>query len=91
MTTSETFHVRKTVRPMRFLFLVPKDDLNTIRQAIRINTALWGGFYNPITIADQDNDNILSLFRASHSDVIVNFSNDPILHLTCYGKCDQVK
>ena len=80
MTTSETFHVRKTVRPMRFLFLVPKDDLNTIRQVIRINTALWGGFYNPITTADQDNNNILSLFRASHSDVIVNFSNHPILH-----------
>jgi hypothetical protein len=80
MTDSETFHVRKTVRPMRFLFLVPRNDLNAVKQVIRINTALWGGFYNPITTIDQSNENILSLFKASHSDVIVNFSTQPILN-----------
>jgi hypothetical protein len=80
MTDNESFRLRKTIRPLRFLFLVPRDDFNAIKQVIRINTALWGGFYNPITTTEQSNDNILSLFRASHSDVIVNFSTKPILN-----------
>jgi hypothetical protein len=80
MSNNEAIRVRKTIRPMRFLFLVPSEDLNVTKQVIRINTALWGGFYNPIIFVEQNKDDILSLFRASHSDAIVNFTSKPILN-----------
>lgn len=75
MKETKTVHIRKAVRPMRFLFLVPKNKLDAVKQVVRINTALWGGYFNPITDIDQGNENILSLFKASHSDVIVNFAD----------------
>ena len=80
MSSNEAIRVRKTIRPMRFLFLVPREDFSVTKEVIRINTALWGGFYNPIAFAEQSKDDISSLFRASHSDIIVNFTSQPILN-----------
>jgi hypothetical protein len=81
MKETKTVHLRKTVRPMRFLFLVPINNLDAVKQVVRINTALWGGYFNPITDIDQGNENILSLFKASHSDVIVNFADRHLSNL----------
>ncbi len=36
------------LRPVRFGFLVPFGDTEKLREAIRINSFLWGGIYNPI-------------------------------------------
>lgn len=36
------------LRPVRFGFLVPYGDTEKLREAIRINSFLWGGIYNPI-------------------------------------------
>ena len=34
--------------PLRIAFLIDRYDPKQIRQAIQINTCLWGGMYNPI-------------------------------------------
>lgn len=81
MKENQTIHIRKTVRPMRFLFLVSPNDFDMVKQVIRINTALWGGYFNPIISVNQSIENILSLYKASHSDVIVNFTDEIISNL----------
>ena len=35
-------------RPIRLAFLIDPQNPDTIREAIRLNTSLWGGRYNPI-------------------------------------------
>jgi len=40
--------IDKKLRPIRFAFLVKKDDNRTLREVFKINTCLWGGVYNPI-------------------------------------------
>ncbi|HEY8162851.1 MAG TPA: hypothetical protein VIF34_11370 [Methylocystis sp.] len=37
-----------SLRPVRFAFLVRPDDERQVLTAIRLNTCLWGGKYNPI-------------------------------------------
>jgi hypothetical protein len=46
--------VRVTLRPIRFATLVDPADRNALRQAIQINTFLWGGIYNPIVPVYQE-------------------------------------
>jgi hypothetical protein len=36
------------LRPLRLAFIVPADDRDAVRQAIRICSFLWGGTFNPI-------------------------------------------
>lgn len=40
--------IAKKLRPTRLAFLVAKEDKRTLREVFRINTCLWGGFYNLI-------------------------------------------
>ena len=40
--------VRVKLRPIKLAFLVNPEDKVSLRQAIEINTFLWGGVYNPI-------------------------------------------
>jgi hypothetical protein len=37
-----------TLRPLRIAFIVTPGDRSGILEAIRINSYLWGGHYNPI-------------------------------------------
>src|SRR6516164_8038874 len=37
-----------TLRPLKFAMLVEPRDRDALLEAIRINTFLWGGTYNPI-------------------------------------------
>src|ERR1700687_437671 len=43
-----TISINQRLRPLRFAFLVRPNDLRSALAAIRINTCLWGGRYNPI-------------------------------------------
>lgn len=40
--------VRTTLRPLKFAFLVHPRDRRGLREAIELNTVLWGGQFNPI-------------------------------------------
>jgi len=41
-------YITVNLRPIRIAFLVDPNDRKAILRAIRINTCLWGGIYNPI-------------------------------------------
>ena len=36
------------VRPLRIAFIVDPSDREGLQEAIKINSTLWGGTYNPI-------------------------------------------
>lgn len=40
--------VKRRLRPIRFAFLVPPDDLTELRRVFQINTVLWGGRHNVV-------------------------------------------
>lgn len=44
----ESIHVRQRLRPSRYAFIVNEGDLASALQAASLNSALWGGIYNPI-------------------------------------------
>ncbi|MBX6772993.1 MAG: hypothetical protein IRY83_14790, partial [Chloroflexi bacterium] len=44
----EPIYVRQRLRPSRYAFLVNEGDFDAALRAVSVNTALWGGIYNPI-------------------------------------------
>lgn len=44
----ESIHVRQTVRPIRFAFLIERGDWDAFLTAVSLNTCIWGGMYNPV-------------------------------------------
>lgn len=41
-------HGRVRLRPTRFAFLIPYNDKASLLKAVRVNSFLWGGQFNPI-------------------------------------------
>jgi hypothetical protein len=76
----ESIHVRQTVRPIRFAFLVERGDFDSLLQAVSLNTAIWGGMYNPIVglLPDDQREGLLKSFDP---DYLVHISGqiDPAL------------
>jgi hypothetical protein len=48
MSDTLRFRVKRSLRPIKLAFLVAAHDRMAIKQAIALNTHLWGGLYNPI-------------------------------------------
>lgn len=44
----QPIHIRQRLRPSRYAFVVNEGDTNAALKAASLNTALWGGIYNPI-------------------------------------------
>jgi hypothetical protein len=96
----ESIHVRQTVRPIRLAFLVGTGDFDSFLQAISLNTAIWGGMYNPIVglLPDDQREGLLKSFDP---DYLVHISGqiDPalqerlrsveiyLLWIECCGDC----
>jgi hypothetical protein len=60
----ETARVDILYRPLRIAFAIHSTDLESFRQAVRLNSAFWGGRYNPIVVVDYANaDDLVELFR----------------------------
>lgn len=71
----ESIHVRQIVRPIRFGFIVARDDHEGLRRAISLNTALWGGIYNlivPIEPIEERN----GLLKTFDPEYLVHISGD---------------
>ncbi len=49
-----TLSVDICYRPLRIGWAVRQGDLEGFRKIVRLNTALWGGQFNPILVVDQD-------------------------------------
>jgi len=69
----EYIHVRQRLRPARYAFLISDGDLAAALRAVSINTALWGGIYNPIVALGP---------KESRDGVLKAFDPDAIINLT---------
>src|SRR2546421_10544470 len=44
----EPIYFNQTLRPTRYAFVIKHGDIEAALAAVAINTAIWGGIYNPI-------------------------------------------
>lgn len=72
-TPMESIHIRQTVRPVRFAFLVERGDFDALLRAVSLNTVLWGGMYNPI-IGLLPEEERKGLIRCFDPDFLVHLS-----------------
>ncbi|NBQ68002.1 MAG: hypothetical protein EBU46_03860 [Nitrosomonadaceae bacterium] len=69
-------------RPLRIGWVIQSGDVGAFRQAVRFSHTLWGGRFNPILIADRENEakQLIDLFRVDlllpvgTADVVKDFS-----------------
>jgi hypothetical protein len=69
----ESIHVRQRLRPSRYAFIVNEGDLPATLQAVSLNTALWGGIYNPIAPLTPV-ESCTDLLKAFDADLLVNLT-----------------
>jgi len=69
----ESIHVRQRLRPSRYAFIVNEGDLPAALQAASLNTALWGGIYNPI-VPLTPVESRSGLLKAFDPDLLVNLT-----------------
>ena len=69
----ESIHVRQRLRPSRYAFIANEGDVAAALQAASLNTALWGGIYNPIVpLTPVESRN--GLLKAFDPDLLVNLT-----------------
>lgn len=71
----ESIHIRQRLRPRRYAFLIKEGDLEAAMRAVSLNTAIWGGIYNPI-VPLTPTDERLGLFKEFDPDELVNLTGD---------------
>jgi hypothetical protein len=61
----ETLRVDIAYRPLRIGLVIKSGDVQAFREAVRLSHTLWGGRFNPIMIADRENEarRLVDLFR----------------------------
>lgn len=61
----DTIRVDISYRPLRLGWAIQAGDIEAFRRAVRLSYALWGGRFNPILIADNDEETkrLVDLFR----------------------------
>ena len=93
MSTS-TIQVGCNVRPVRLAFALPEPEDALARRVFRINSALWGGFYNPIFVVhgkakivnekyakfteEAYQQQILEMLKEFDPDFVVNYCGKPL-------------
>jgi len=69
----DSIHVRQRLRPSRYAFVMNDNDLDAALQAVSVNSALWGGIYNPI-VPLTPSENREGLLKAFDPDLLVNLT-----------------
>lgn len=61
----DTLRVDIAYRPLRIGWVIKLGDVQAFREAVRLSHTLWGGRFNPILIADRENEarRLVDLFR----------------------------
>ena len=61
----DTLRVDIAYRPLRIGWVIKSGDVQAFREAVRLSHALWGGRFNPILIADREDEarRLVDLFR----------------------------
>lgn len=71
----ETLSIRVKYRPLRIGWCLKKDDKATLRKALKLSHALWGGRFNPIIPID-DFDYASQLVRTFRVDLLLSVLDD---------------
>jgi hypothetical protein len=77
----DTLRVDIYYRPLRIGWVIQSGDIGAFRQAVRLSHTLWGGRFNPILMADREDEarRLIDLFRVDlllpigDSDVVKDF------------------
>src|SRR5262249_31435940 len=84
-------NVRLAVRPVRVGFVIKHGDFDALWRAIRFNTCLWGGYFNPIVpvrAADLLPNEERAFDDPSHADYLVRaFEADLLEQLSDDENC----
>ncbi len=61
----DTIRVDICYRPMRIGWVIQSGDIGAFRQAVKLSHTLWGGRFNPILMADREDEarQLIDLFR----------------------------
>ncbi|HEY9100216.1 MAG TPA: hypothetical protein VIN38_15215 [Thiobacillus sp.] len=61
----DTIRVDICYRPLRIGWVIQSGDIGAFRQAVRLSHTLWGGRFNPILMADREDEarRLIDLFR----------------------------
>lgn len=61
----DTLRVDISYRPLRIGWVIKSGDFDALREAVRLSHTLWGGRFNPILIADHEDEarRLVDLFR----------------------------
>jgi hypothetical protein len=61
----DTLHVDICYRPLRIAWVIKSGDFEAFRPAVRLSYTLWGGRFNPIVMADREDEarRLVDLFR----------------------------
>jgi hypothetical protein len=61
----DTLRVDICYRPLRIGWVIQSGDFGAFRQAVKLSHTLWGGRFNPILMADRENEarRLIDLFR----------------------------
>src|SRR5260370_17220037 len=75
----DTIRVDSSSRPLRIGWALQAGDLEAFRSAVRLSYALWGGRFNPILIAENDDETkqLVDLFRV---DLIWTIGNGDLVN-----------
>ncbi len=73
----ESIHVHQRLRPRRYAFLIRDGDSEAAMQAVSLNTAIWGGIYNPI-VPLMPADECHGLLREFDPDKLINLTNEDL-------------
>lgn len=73
----DSIHVRQRLRPSRYALLIREGDSGAALQAVSLNTALWGGIYNPLVVLTPD-ENRDGLLKEFDPDLLVNLTGSEL-------------
>lgn len=61
----DTLRVDVCYRPLRVAWVIQSSDIEAFRQAVKLSHTLWGGRFNPILMADREDEarRLIDLFR----------------------------
>ena len=66
----DTLRVNICYRPLRIGWVIQSDDADAFRQAVKFSNTLWGGRFNPILMADRE-DEARRLIDLFHIDLLL--------------------
>ena len=77
----DTIRVDICYRPLRIGWIIRSDDHDAFRRAVKLSHTLWGGRFNPILMADREDESrrLIDLFRVDlllplgESDEVISF------------------